>query len=142
MKKSVSIFLIISIIVVGAFSLLALGSHSHDGSLCPVATINGNSGDCTPFNDAHDDLAMVFYHLLGINNLFNVGAGQMTLISFLLAFFCIIFLTARFVVPVSVSFLRSMLRRIFMAYVEFISWSTQSFLKWIARLNKCDCLSI
>lgn len=142
MKKSVSFLLIVSIIVVGSFSLLAFASHSDGDGLCPVATINGSSGICAKSGSHSNDFAAVFYYLSGMSNFFNVIVLQMALISFLVVFFSIVFLTVRFIVSIYILFSRIIIRRVFVAYRDSILGSTRSFTRWIARLNKCDFLSI
>ncbi len=143
MKKWISVFLIISIIVVGAFSLLAFVSHSHNAGLCPVSAINGDYSSCIPLEGSHNDLAAVLYHISEISNLFNIGVVSTALALFLLMILSLVFLFAcfRFFVLIQNLFSRSILHRFFIEHKNRVSSASLSFSRWISRLNKCDYLS-
>lgn len=131
MKNSVlSLFLIVSVVVTGAFSLSVLGSHTHEGGhLCPVAAMAGESG-CASTGGEHRDLASVFYHLSMIKNITQPTVEQSFSLLFILVFFLLAFSRSfllDFVTAISsLSFSRQrhgvLKSKLFYSYRPFFQW--------------------
>lgn len=134
-SKFLGIFLIISLITVGAFALLSIGVHEHTNSYsCPISTINGGVGCMI---DIHEDLlTSAFYHISGMHSFTNGIGGASVNISLLIIFlFTIILILRIFTLNFDISFLTLFYQRRQKTH-EYLAIYWKPFLRWIVFRNK------
>ncbi len=134
-SKFLGIFLIISLITVGAFALLSIGVHEHANSYsCPISTINGGVGCMV---DTHKDLlTSAFYHIFGMHSFTNAIIGSSVNISLLIIFlFTVVLILRIFTLNFDISFSTLFYQR-YQKTHEYIAIYWKSFLRWIVFRNK------
>ncbi len=134
-SRFLGIFLIISLVVVGAFALSVVGAHEHvEGYSCPISTIKGGGG-CT--TDMHDGvLASVFYHISSIHSFTQgVGGAGVNIALLTLLFLAMIIVLRIFSLNFDIPLSPLSIQRRHEIYEHSVRYQ-ELLLKWISLRNK------
>ena len=135
MKFKILSVLIISVLVVGVFGFMALGTINHNGQhSCPVSSFSG--GGCPP---AEGNIMLALHHLSGIQKLvqaINIADASLLVFLFLLTIILLIFFK-----PLDKNIPSQVLsRKIFYKISEFNFVAVKQFIRWYSTLYKLDPL--